>query len=164
MNSVVFIFNSSSKTVWYWLVTLSLYIYSSSSGLCCRGTERFILAQEQAACINTNNTLSVQSCKHSKALGQITFSLDNLHEKSKVLSSWLVEVRDYVLVLSAVNLISSLIKVYAHPVAVLRLTFTKNCWLRKPQNIWHSWICVYYSRSMRMKKTYFCIIWFLTDR
>jgi hypothetical protein len=45
-----------------------------------------------------------------EAFGQNTFSLDNLHEKCKVLSSWLVKLQMYVLLLSAVNLVSSLDK------------------------------------------------------
>jgi hypothetical protein len=35
-----------------------------------------------------------QTLKGDEALGQNTFSLDNLHEKCEVLSSWLVEVTD----------------------------------------------------------------------
>jgi hypothetical protein len=45
--------------------------------------------------------------------------------RSEVLSSWLVEVTHVCLLLSAVNLVSSLVKVYVRTVADLGLTFAR---------------------------------------
>jgi hypothetical protein len=63
----------------------------------------------------------------------------------------------YVLLLSAVNLVSSLVKLYACPVAVLGLTFVELLIEEAIKYLAELDICMMQG-WMRMKKTYFHVI------
>jgi hypothetical protein len=66
-----------------------------------------VKAHFTSTCIKAIKRLSVQTYKHLRWWGirPNIFSY-NMHKKRKALSSWLVEVTDYVLLLSVVKLVS----------------------------------------------------------